>query len=196
VRHDTQASGRLLEVVLERGYERREEAFRLSSGGTSHDYVDLRRAVARGDALEIAAKAVLEQAEGLGIEFDVIGGMTMGADPVSHATALLSGREWFSVRKESKGHGTARRVEGANLGPDRRALLFEDTVSTGRSLLEALDVVVETGADVVLALTLLDRGTTAAPAFAARGVTYSAILTYEDLGIEPIPGAPGAAANT
>jgi orotate phosphoribosyltransferase len=196
VRHDTQASGRLLEVVRERGYERRKEAFRLSSGGTSHDYVDLRRAVARGDALEIAAQAVLEQAEGLGIDFDVIGGMTMGADPVSHATALLSGREWFSVRKESKVHGTARRVEGAHLGPERRALLFEDTVSTGRSLLEALDVVVETGVNVVLALTLLDRGTAAAPALAARGVTYSAILTYEDLGIEPLPGAPGAAANS
>jgi orotate phosphoribosyltransferase len=180
----------LLDVVRERGYERRDEPFRLSSGGESYDYVDLRRAVARGDALRIAAAAVIGRAAELGVEFDAIGGMTMGADPVAHAVALTSGREWFSVRKESKSHGTARRIEGAQLQPGVRVLLFEDTVSTGRSIIESAHIVLDTGADVVLALTLLDRGTEAAASFAELGITYEPLLTYDDLEIEPLVAGP------
>lgn len=184
--------GLLLEVVRERGYERREEPFRLSSGGSSYDYVDLRRAMAQGDALAIAAAAVIGRTAELGIEFDVIGGMTMGADPVAHAVAVTSGRGWFSVRKESKAHGTGRRIEGSTLAPGLRVLLFEDTVSTGRSILESAEVVADTGAEIVLALTLLDRGTEAAAGFAELGIPYDALLTYDDLGIEPLGvGSPG-----
>jgi orotate phosphoribosyltransferase len=181
----------LLELVRERGYERREEPFHLSSGGESYDYVDLRRAMARGDALQIAAEAVLGRAAERGVEFDAIGGMTMGADPVAHAVALTSGKAWFSVRKESKSHGTARRVEGATLTPGVRVLLFEDTVSTGRSIFESAQVVSDTGAEIVLAMTLLDRGTEAVEGFVQLGISYEALLTFEDLGIEPL--AAGAA---
>ncbi len=149
----------LLALVLERGYTRRAEPFQLSSGGTSRDYVDLRRAVALGDDLRLGAEAVIAHVATLGVDFDVVGGMTMGADPVAHAVALLSGRAWFSVRKTEKQHGTRRRIEGGEVGPGVRVLLFEDTISTGRSILEALQVVRDAGAEVVLACTLLDRGT-------------------------------------
>ena len=118
--------------------------------------------------------------------------MTMGADPVAHAVALLGGFDWFSVRKQEKHHGTGRRVEGASLGEGVRAVLFEDTVSTGRSALEALEVVRASGAEVVLACTLLDRGDEAAPAFAAAGVPYEALLTYRDLGLASLGGPPPA----
>jgi orotate phosphoribosyltransferase len=179
----------LLAVVLERGYTRSDEPFRLSSGGTSHDYVDLRRAVARGKDLRLAAEAVVAALADRGIDFDVIGGMTMGADPVAHAVAVLTGTSWFSVRKAEKSHGSRRRIEGAEVGPGVRAVLFEDTVSTSRSLVEALDVVEASGASVALACTLLDRGDTAAPRLAERSVPYLALLSYRDLGIEPIvPG--------
>jgi orotate phosphoribosyltransferase len=67
-----------------------------------------------------------------------------------------------------------------------RVVVFEDTVSTGRSLTDALDVVVGSGANVVCACTLLDRGDIAAELFKTRDVAYSAILTYRDLGIEPL----------
>ncbi len=179
-------SDALLLVVANRGYERRDEPFALSSGGFSHDYVDLRRAVARGPDLELAARAVLEALGSVSVVFDAIGGMTMGADPVAHAVALLSGRDWFSVRKLPKGHGRGQRIEGAALGPGRAAVLFEDTVSTGSSILSAYDAIVESGADVVAACTLLDRGDAAAERFAALGITYVPILTYSDLDIEPI----------
>jgi len=182
----------LLILVADRGYERRDEPFALSSGGFSRDYVDLRRAVARGADLELAGRAVLEALDWASVVFDAIGGMTMGADPVAHAVALLSGREWFSVRKLPKDHGRGQRIEGATLGPGRAVVLFEDTVSTGSSVLGAYDAIVETGAEVVAACTLLDRGDTARERFAALGVSYIPILNYKDLEIEPIlPVAAG-----
>jgi len=176
----------LRRLVLARGYERREEAFALSAGGTSHDYVDLRRAVARGADLRVAAGAVAAALANGGFEFEVIGGMTMGADPVAHAVALITDRAWYSVRKAAKEHGRQQRIEGARLGPGVRAVVFEDTVSTGKSLLEAYDVVRSTGAEVVAACTVLDRGEEMAARCADLGVAYLALLTYEDLGIEPI----------
>ena len=184
----------LLAVVRARGYERRDEPFVLSSGGISHDYVDLRRAVARGPDLLLAAEAVLAHLDELGWDFDAIGGMTMGADPVAHVCAVLSGRAWYSVRKAEKEHGTGRRIEGAPIDERARAVVFEDTVSTGRSLLEALDVVEATGATVVGAVTILDRGDEARAALAARKVTYHPLLTYTDLGIAPLGGSEATTA--
>jgi orotate phosphoribosyltransferase len=185
----------LLDVVLQRGYEHRDVAFTLSSGGTSHDYVDMRRAVARGADLLLAAEAVLAQLNETGWEFDAIGGMTMGADPVAHVAAVLGGRSWYSVRKAEKDHGTGRRIEGSTVEEGTRVVVFEDTVSTGRSLLEALDVVEATGATVVGAITILDRGDDATAAFAARGVAYQSLLTYDDLGIVPLGGSAQTSAS-
>lgn len=178
----------LRSVVLERGYERREKAFALSSGGTSHDYVDMRRAVGRGADLELAARAVIAVLDQAGVAFDAIGGMTMGADPVAHAVAVLAHSGWFSVRKAPKEHGTGRRIEGTEIGPGTRVVVFEDTVSTGRSMLEALEVVAETSAEVVALCTLLDRGDKLARELGHRRVAAPliSVLTYEDLGIEPL----------
>jgi len=176
----------LLALVRSRGYERRAEPFALSSGGTSRDYVDLRRAVARGADLELAGRAVAAALARRGVEFDAIGGMTMGADPVAHAVAMLTGRGWFSVRKAVKDHGRQQRIEGASLSPGVRVVVMEDTVSTGRSMFEALEVVRESGAEVVAACTILDRGEDIAPKVESLGVPYVAVLTYRDLGIEPI----------
>jgi orotate phosphoribosyltransferase len=176
----------LRSVVLDRAYERREQPFQLSSGGFSQDYVDLRRAVARGEDLELAGRAVAGSLAQADVEYDVIGGMTMGADPVAHAVAMLTGCSWYSVRKAPKEHGTGRRTEGAALAPGVRTVLFEDTVSTGRSLLDALDVVRATGADIVAACTILDRGEGLASRLASESLTFVRVLTYADLGLEPL----------
>lgn len=181
-----EATARLRAVILERGYERREQPFRLSSGGLSRDYVDLRRALSRGEDLEIAGRAVIAALDG--VEYDAIGGMTMGADPVAHCVALLAGRSWFSVRKAERQHGTGRRVEGSPLGVGTRAVVFEDTVSTGRSLLEALEVVEGTGAAIVCACTILDRGESLGAELAARRphLPLVRVLSYKDIGIDPL----------
>ena len=176
----------VLDVVRRLGYVRREEAFQLSSGGWSHDYVDGKRALAGGAELRLAAEAVVATAAERGIGFDAVGGLTMGADPLAHAVAVVSGARWFSVRKETKDHGRQRAVEGSELGNGVSVLLVEDVVTTGRSVLQALDAVEATGATVVLAVTLLDRGDLAARALAGRGVAYAPLATYRDLGIDPV----------
>jgi orotate phosphoribosyltransferase len=179
----TDARGRLAELVRARGYERRDEPFQLTSGGWSRDYVDGKHALARGDSLRMASQAVIEViAEG----FDAVGGPTMGADALAHGVALLSGAGWFSVRKEPKGHGRLSWVEGTRLQAGDGVVFVEDVVSTGASLLRAVDRVLELGVRAIAAVTLLDRSTQAAPAFAERGIRYEPLLTYADIGIEPL----------
>ncbi|HXZ83194.1 MAG TPA: phosphoribosyltransferase family protein [Acidimicrobiales bacterium] len=184
-RNRPQSAEKLLTLVRTRAYTRSDEPFLLASGATSYDYVDMRRAVARGADLDLAARAVIDHLATRQVEYDAIGGMTMGADPISHAVALIADKSWFSVRKGEKSHGSRRRVEGSEID-GRRVVLFEDTASTGGSILEAFEVAVRAGAIVVHACVLLDRGETASAAFAACSVPYSSLLDYRDLGIEPV----------
>ena len=129
---------------------------------------------------------MLETVEG--IEFDAVGGMTLGADQFAHVIAVLARKKWFVVRKAAKGRGTNKRVEGAEVGPGVRALLVDDVVTTGTSILDAYEVVRGLGATVAGAVTLLDRGEAARPKFEALGVRYVSVLTYHDMGIEPVGG--------
>ncbi|MGH9276747.1 MAG: orotate phosphoribosyltransferase [Acidimicrobiales bacterium] len=178
----------VVRLLRERGYVRRDEPFQLSSGEWSHDYVDGKRALAGGADLRLAAEAIVELVAAEGVAYDAVGGLTMGADPLAHAVAVVSGASWFSVRKEAKDHGRGRRIEGAVLGPGTTVVLLEDVVTTGASILRALDAVEETGARVVLATTLLDRGEQARDRFAARSVPYRPLSTFRDLHIAPIGG--------
>jgi orotate phosphoribosyltransferase len=180
---DTAARSALVELVREFGYERRDEPFQLTSGGWSHDYIDGKHAVASGDGLRLASQAVIDRIEQ---PFDAVGGPTMGADALAHGVALLSGASWFSVRKEAKGHGRQAWVEGARLAAGDRVVVVEDVVSTGGSLLKAVDRIRELGAEVVAATALLDRSPSVAARFDAAGVEWAPLLTWEDLGIEPL----------
>lgn len=174
----------LAELVRTTGYERREQPFQLSSGGWSHDYVDGKFAVATGAALRRASEAVVELI-GPGT-FDAVGGPTMGADALAHGVAVVSGCSWFSVRKEPKGHGRAAWVEGARLREGDRVLMVEDVVSTGASLLRAAEKVTDLGAEVMAATALLDRSPAVADRFRQAGVDWRPLLTWADLGIEPL----------
>jgi orotate phosphoribosyltransferase len=174
----------LVGVVRARGLRHFDEPVALASGELSHDFVDGKAALARGADLELACRAMLDALEG--VEFDAVGGLTMGADQFAHGIAMLSDRAWFVVRKEPKGRGTGKLVEGATLVPGLRAVLVEDVVTTGGSILRALDAVQGLGATAVAAVALVDRGESAAPEFARRGVPYLPVLTYRDLGIAPV----------
>ncbi len=179
--HATRKS--LADLVRGTGYERREEPFQLSSGGWSHDYVDGKFAIATGEGLRHASQAIVEL---LGTGFDSVGGPTMGADALAHGVALLTGCTWFSVRKEPKGHGRSAWVEGARLRDGDRVVMVEDVVSTGASLLRAAEKVTDLGARVVAATALLDRSPRVAERFRSAGVEWAPLLTWEDLGIEPL----------
>jgi orotate phosphoribosyltransferase len=177
---------RLVRIVRDKGLTSFDEPVELASGALSRDFVDAKRALGSGPDLAVACRAVAALADRLGVAFDAVGGMTMGADMFAHGVAVLAGCDWFVVRKQPKDRGTRQQIEGAPIGPGRRLLLVEDTVTTGGSSLEALAVVRATGAEVVLATALVDRGDSAADRFAAAGVTYEPLLTYRDLGIEPV----------
>jgi orotate phosphoribosyltransferase len=173
-------------IVKKHGLEYREEPFRLASGELSHDYMDGKKALAEGDHLRLACEAIIELARGAGVEFDAVGGLTLGADAYATGIALLAHKRWFVVRKQAKDHGKGKRIEGAPLEAGMRVLLVDDVVSTGGSILEALEVVQETGAEIVLAVTLVDRGDEAEGKFEALGVPYRPLITYRDLEIKPV----------
>jgi orotate phosphoribosyltransferase len=173
-------------IVKERGHLRLAEPVQLRSGEWSRDFVDAKRALQDGADLETACRAMLEA---IGeVDFDAVGGLTLGADQFAHVLAVVARRKWFVVRKATKGRGTDQRVEGASIAPGVRVLLVDDVVTTGGSIFEAYEVVRELGAEVLGAVTLLDRGETAGPKFEAAGVPYFPVLTYRDLGIEPVGG--------
>src|SRR4051812_457098 len=176
----------VIDIVKKHGLEHRDEPFRLTSGEISHDYMDGKKALARGEHLREACLALIALAANEGVEFDAVGGMTLGADSFSHGIAVLTGVPWFVVRKQTKEHGTARRIEGAALSPDNRVLLIDDVATAGGSILAALEAVQAVGAEVTLAVTLVDRGEQTALKFAELGVRYRPLLTYRDLGIAPV----------
>lgn len=171
------------ELVRRYGYERRDEPFKLTSGGWSHDYVDGKHAIARGADLKLVCQAMIDA---VGEPFDAVGGPTMGADAAAHGVSLLSGAGWFSIRKEPKGHGRGAWVEGTRLEGGEKVLMVEDVVSTGGSLLQAVERVRELGARVFAATAILDRGPAAGARIEAAGIRWVPLLRWSDIGIEPL----------
>jgi orotate phosphoribosyltransferase len=158
----------------------------LSSGREADYYVDLRRITLSGQAAPLVGQVMLELTEDL--EYDAVGGLTMGADPVAaamlHAAAAQGRRlDAFVVRKEAKAHGLQRRVEGPDIA-GRRVLVLEDTSTTGGSPLTALHAVREAGAVPVGVAVIADRATGAAEKIEAEGVPYRFAYSIEDLGLE------------
>ena len=173
----------LLTVVREHAYLRLPEPIQLSSGEMSRDFVDAKLGLSQGRDLRLACELLQLVAARRGIDFDAVGGLTLGADQFAHGLAIVADTRWFVVRKQAKGRGTDRLVEGCRLDHDTRVLLVDDVVTTGGSIQKAYAEVLQTGAQVVLAATLVDRGDVAREFFAREGVPYEPLLTYEDLGV-------------
>jgi orotate phosphoribosyltransferase len=174
------------DLIRTRGYERREQPFTLASGQLSHDYIDGKYAVDTGERLTVVSRAVADLAALRGIEFDAVGGLTMGADPLAHGVAMVTGAAWFAVRKEQKQRGREQWVEGTRLQPGTRVLLVDDVISTGGSTELALERIAPLGVTVTGVIPMVDRGDIAAGRFARRGVPFHALVSYRDLGIEPV----------
>jgi orotate phosphoribosyltransferase len=174
------------DLIRTRGHERRDEPFKLASGQLSHDYIDGKYAVDTGERLTIVSRAVADLAALNGIEFDAVGGLTMGADPLAHGVAMVTGKAWFSVRKEQKQRGREQWVEGTRLKPGTRVLLVDDVISTGGSTELALDRISPLGVVVTGVIPMVDRGDVATKRFAARNIPFAALVSYRDLGIDPV----------
>ncbi len=189
----SQFSARLLEIVTDPTVlQHLPEPIRLASGEMSRDFIDAKVAVDDPDDLEFVGRAMVAAAQQADVEFDAVGGLVLGAVPFTFAVAGAARCKWFLIRKEPKGRGTNRWIEGARITPGMRVVLVEDVVTTGGSIRDAYERVGLEGGTVVFATTLVDRGDQAAGFFEGAGVPYVAMVTYRDLGIEPV-GRPRTA---
>ena len=157
----------------------------LSSGAKASYYVDLRRITLDGHAAPLVGEVMLDLAADL--DFEAVGGLTLGADPVAtamlHASAARGRRlDAFVVRKEGKAHGLQRRIEGPDVA-GRRVLAVEDTSTTGGSVLTAVEALHEAGAEVVAVAVIVDRDTGARELVEAQGLSYRCAYTKADLGL-------------
>ncbi|MGI9623127.1 MAG: orotate phosphoribosyltransferase [Acidimicrobiales bacterium] len=173
-------------IIKQKGLRRLPEPVKLASGAMSQDFVDGKLAVAHYDDLETASRAIVDELRLAGVEFDAVGGPTLGADALTIGIAGVVRCRWFFVRKEPKGRGTNQLIEGSRLGVGDRVVVVEDAITTGGSLLKAVDAVEAEGATCVAVVTLVDRGDSARPKIEARGMAYFPMATYEDLGIDPV----------
>lgn len=179
-------SEQLLEIIRTKGLRRLDEPIELASGEMSVDFVDGKEALAEWSDLRTASEAIVATVVGAGHEFDAVGGLTLGADALSVGIASVAECRWFIVRKAPKGRGTRRQIEGAPIGPGDKVLLVDDAVTTGGSIFQAYDIVTETGAEIVAAVTLVDRSERARPKFEELGCAYFPMTTYKSLEIDPV----------
>jgi orotate phosphoribosyltransferase len=160
--------------------------FTLASGAKSSYYIDARTTTMSGEGQRLVGLVGYEAIRRSGLEPTHLGGLTLGADPVAYAIAhrsALEGRpiDAFTVRKQAKMHGTGQRIEGG-LPPGARCMVVEDTMTTGRSALEAIEAVREAGAIVVGVFTLVDRsGGVAQALYDRQGVQLLSVFTGEEL---------------
>ena len=152
----------------------------LSSGREADYYIDLRRVTLHHAAAPLVGAVMNEVTADW--EYNAVGGLTLGADPVAVAMLHTSKEplDAFVVRKSEKTHGLQRRIEGPDVS-GRRVLAVEDTSTTGGSVLTAVDALREAGADVVGVAVIVDRG--AGETIEAAGIPYRAAYTLADLGL-------------
>ncbi|KAA1245858.1 orotate phosphoribosyltransferase [Mycobacterium simiae] len=154
----------------------------LSSGKEADYYVDLRRATLHHRASRLIGKLMRELTADWA--YTVVGGLTLGADPVATAVMHAAGRpiDAFVVRKAAKSHGMQRLIEGSEVS-GQRVLVVEDTSTTGNSALTAVRAVQDAGGEVVGVATVVDRATGAGEAIRAAGLPYRSVLCLADLGL-------------
>lgn len=160
--------------------------FTLASGKKAKFYLDCRRLTLDSVGANLVAEGILEL---LGEKLpDAVGGMAIGADPITAAVITVAHRQGkqlkgFIVRKEAKAHGTGRDVEGP-VEPGETAVIVEDVVTTGGSALAAIERAEAFGLQVREVIAIIDRLEGGAEAFARRGVPLRTLLTIRDFGIE------------
>ena len=157
----------------------------LSSGRTAQYYVDVRRTLLRPEPFRAAGVLVAEEAAQLGA--GAVGGPVMGAVPIACAAIGAAGDgelQAFFVRKDRKEHGLQRWVEGPEIEPGTRALVVEDTVTTGGSVIEAIERLKEEGIALAGALAIVDRlagGGAAIESALGEGLAYRPLFTIDEL---------------
>jgi orotate phosphoribosyltransferase len=169
----------------------RETPVPLKDGRSTHVYLDPKNVFSSGGHMNNMAKAMLAHADHLGLDYNAIGGPTMGADVISHSMVANHpdpNMGWYTVRDKAKAHGLGKWIEGTEIGPQHNVILTDDVADSGKSLVDAYHKVKESGANVAAVMPLVERGDKAADHFAGLGVPYHPLVHYNDLGIHTLSG--------
>ena len=175
----------LEELLLERSVKRGD--FVLASGARSSYYIDCRLTTMSAEGMVLVGRMGLEAIRAAEWAPDAVGGLTMGADPVAYAIAAASWRSSspinaFSVRKEAKGHGTGRLIEG-NFSPGSQVVVIEDVITSGGSALKAVEAVRGQSGHVLGVLAVVDREQGGREALVDRGIEVVVLTTSTRLGL-------------
>ena len=184
VNHDSRRS-RLLDLLARRSARRGQ--FTLASGRQSTLYIDARLTTMSPEGLTLIGPLALEAIRGAGWDVQSVGGLTLGADPVSYAVSYASALAGdgkalraFTVRKEAKAHGTGKLVEGT-FEPGDRVAVIEDVITTGGSALKAIAALRAAGGTVAGVLALVDREEGGREALEGDGVGVIALARASEI---------------
>lgn len=173
----------LIELIKNRSY--REGDFTLVSGKKSSFYIDMKATTLSPQGAWLIGHLAFEALEKL--DFEGVGGLTLGADPIATAVSLIAyekGHLWpaFIVRKEPKNHGTSQYVEGTeNLKPGARVVVLEDVVTTGGSGVKAVERLRASGFNPIAILTVVDREEGGEKIFRDMGLPLITLVTLSQL---------------
>jgi orotate phosphoribosyltransferase len=175
--------GRLVALLKARSVLRGN--FTLASGRRSSYYIDCRRTTMHAEGLDLIGSLGLAALRAHGWAADVVGGLTLGADPVAYAVARASCGSppevhAFTVRKAAKAHGAGRRIEGC-FAAGAAVVVSEDVITTGGSALEAVHVVREEGGAVLGVLAVVDREEGGRAALEAAGLAVHVLVSVREL---------------
>lgn len=172
----------LLQILAAKSFRLGE--FKLSSGGTSDYYVDCRTTTLDARGAQLTGRVFLDEIQSQNWNPEAIGGLTMGADPVVVAVAVVSGKvNGFLVRKDEKHHGTGQRIEGFRK-KNAPVVIVDDVCTTGASTIQAIKAAREFGFKVIGVMCLVERleaGGRANIEKGASGVPFISIFTNQDI---------------
>jgi orotate phosphoribosyltransferase len=172
---------RLLELLKERAVVLGK--VKLSSGKESDYYLDERIVTLSPEGAYLTAKIILDMLKD--VEVDAVGGPTIAADPIVGAIAAVSYAEGrpvagFMVRKEPKGHGMGKQVEGP-IKQGTKVAIIDGTMTTGGSVLNAIEAVEKMGCQVARVILLIDRLEGGRDKIQSKGYDFAAVFTKDDL---------------
>jgi orotate phosphoribosyltransferase len=165
--------------------------FTLASGKQSDLYVDCRVTTLDAHGALLVGRLLhdlyLSESTRLNITPAAVGGLTLGADPLSLSLAMTSALaqpdnpiQAFTVRKEPKGHGRGRRIEG-NFTTTAPVIVVDDVITTGDSTLKAIQAVEEEGGKVAFVLVLVDRQEGGRQNIESKGYPVASVFTRQEL---------------
>lgn len=177
----------LLDLIATEALQRGQ--FTLASGKQATYYLDCRKITLHPQGANLIAAGMLDLIQAAGPLPDAVGGMAIGADPITAAIVMLAGQrglplKGFMVRKEPKAHGMGQQVEGPVV-PGQSVVIVEDVITSGGSAIKAVQAAQDFGLHVQRVIAIIDRLAGGSAAFAKLGLELTTLCTIKDFGIEP-----------